>query len=323
MKESGNDPEYLVYRKPGGPILAACPQFRVRVGKYHQKLTGAHISGYFAGAREGLEPYYGMLPLPSLFGGEVDLTEAARALQTYLKRFRFPPVSSLELMTSERRVIESFASLGFRTWKAYGYFLTDLSTTPSGKIWADTFGKHDRQAIKYFDGLGTSFYLSSAEEDFARFLKLHQETMFQRGYRPLTEQFLALMRKHLGDRLQLALSVQSGQLIVGQLTALDRANQTVCIREIGYSKLRNIHSSVVHSWFKICEWAEKNDFRYIDFGGARADEAYRLKAKFGGEIIDKYVIVVPSASKVYPAVRGLLQAAKRTKSAVGRTLQPE
>jgi lipid II:glycine glycyltransferase (peptidoglycan interpeptide bridge formation enzyme) len=320
LEDCGNDPEYLAYRNPGGAIIAACPLFRARVGMYRQRLMGPVSSGRVYGTGESREPrtFQGILPIPTLFGPGADVTVAARALQRYLEGLRFPPVSSLDLMTSQTRVVESLAGLGFRNWKAHGDFLTDLAKTPPDRIWSDVFGKHDRQAVKYFDGLGASFSLSSGEDEFKEFLKLHESTMLREGYHPITPGFLALMRRHLGERLQLALSVISDDVIAGQLLILDRANKTVYIDKVGYSRLRNIHSSVVALWFKVCRWAEDNGFRYVNFGGARSDEALRLKRKFGGEYIEYHVFVVPTASKLYPAAAGLLKGARRLGKVVSR-----
>ena len=309
MADSGANPEYLVYRSHSGDILAACPEFRVRRGRYNQRLMGAPISGRFAGIEEEPEILSTVLPIPSLFAEGVDLTQAARALQEYLGRFRLPPMSSMELMTSQRRVLESFGGLGFKHWMAYSYYVTDLAKTPTKKIWEESFHKHDRQAVKYYDRLETSFRLSSADSDFSEFLRLHEQSTFRKGYRPIRESFLSLMRKHMGKSLLVALTAQAGQLIVGQLAILDKAHQTLHMRETGYLRQKNIHSPVVHSWFNVCEWAEKNGFRYVNFGGARSDEAHRLKRKFDGEITDNHVIVVPNTSKVYSyarAMRGLL-----------------
>jgi len=320
LEESGNDPEYLAYKRPGGPILAVCPMFRARVAKYRQRLTGPLETGTVPDPQEKLKPrsFQGILPIPALFGPEANPEVAARALQHYLEGMRYPITSSLDIMTSQKRVIESLLLLGFRNWKAHGDFITDLSKTPTSNIWSDAFNKHDRQDIKYFDGLGASFRLSSEGGEFNEFLKLHESTMLREGYRPMKADFLALMRRHLGEKLQLAVSDRSGELVAAQLLILDRPSQTVYIDKIGYTRLRNIHSSVVFLWFKICAWAEKNGFRYVNLGGARSDEALRLKRKFGGDFVEYHVFVIPSGSKLYPVTAGLLKGARKLREVVSR-----
>jgi hypothetical protein len=320
LKDCGNNPEYLVYRESGGPILAACPLFRVSVGRYRQKLTGPPFLDRVARGGEQLEreKLRWIEPLPCLFGGDVDVPEAAQALQLYLKPSITRLVSSMELLTWQTRVIECFTRLRFPHRKIGSYFLTDLEKTPPDKIWAEEFGKHDRQDVKYFDGLGASFRLSTTEEEFARFHELHDSSMLREGYSSMTEEFLAVVRRHLGDKLQLAMSVKSEELVAGQLLILDRINQTVYIDRVAYSRSRNIHSSVVSLWFKICIWAKENGFRYINFGGARTDEAYKLKRKFGGEYLETYVFHVPSKSKLHSTAAGILKTTKRLRNVVSR-----
>jgi len=320
LKECGNQPEYLVYRKPRGAILAACPLFRVRVGRYQQKLMGPPVYNRVSPRKEQLErkkPRW-REPLPSLFRDDVDVPEAARALQLYLKPSISNPLGSMELLTWQTRVIESLAALSFRHWKTGGHFLADLEKTPPDKIWVDAFSKHDRQDVKYFDGLGTSFRLSTAEGEFAQFRDFHESSMIREGYSPMTGEFLAVVRKHLGDKLQLALSDRSGELVAGQLLILDRVNQTVYVDKVAYLRSRNIHSSVVFLWFRICEWAKDNGFRYINFGGARSEEAYKLKRKFGGEFKEEYVFVVPSASRLYSTAAGIMRTTRRFTNLVSR-----
>jgi predicted N-acyltransferase len=321
LEELGNRPEYLVYREPRGGILAACPLFRVRVGRYRQKLTAPSVYNRVSHGNERVEVK--MLrwrePIPSLFRNDSDVSEAARALQLYLKPSVSNPLSSIELLTWQTRVIESLTGLGFRHWKTGGYFLTDLEKSPPDKIWAEVFGKHDRQDVKYFDALGTSFRLSTSEGDYAHFRDFHENTMLRKGYSPMTGEFLSVLRRHLGDKIQLALFDKSGELVAGQLLVLDRISRTVYVDKVAYQRSRNIHSSVVALWFRICEWAKDNEFRYINFGGARSEEAYRLKRKFGGEFTEKYVFVVPSASKLYSTAAGLVRTTRRlTKLVTGR-----
>jgi len=312
FKDCGNDPEYLVYRRPGGAILAACPLFRVRVGKTRQRLMGPiYRLAYGSQERKEQKSLQGVLPVPSLFGPEVDLHAAARALQHYLEGFRFPPISSLDLMTSQSRVVESLRRLGFPHKKVHGDFITDLDRTPPEKIWSDVFSKHDRQAVKYFDRLGADYQFTADERGFREFLRLNEGTMLREGYTPITADYLELMRRHLGEKLQLALSSRSNELISGELLILDRANGAVYLDKIGYLRLRNIHSSVVALWFKTCQWAKRNGFRYVNFGGVRSEEAFRLKSKFGGEFTEYHMFVLPSSSVLYPVAAGLMRNARR------------
>jgi lipid II:glycine glycyltransferase (peptidoglycan interpeptide bridge formation enzyme) len=219
-------------------------------------------------------------------------------------------------MTSQAMVFDSLKELGFHYEKVHGDFLTNLERTPPGKIWSDVFGKHDRQAVKYFEGLGAVCHLSNGDEEFRQFLRLHENTMLREGYRPMAEEFLSLMKQHLGDSLQLAFLAKPDEVFASQLLILDRANKTAYIDKIGYSRFRNIHSSVVALWFRICDWADRNGFRYVNFGGVRSDVAFRLKSKFGGEFVQYYLFVIPSASVLYPAAAGLLKGARKIGQAI-------
>jgi len=307
LVELGNIPEYLACRGRNGKIVAGCPLFIARAGKYRRKLTGpVHTERL-----DSDHSVRGVLPIPSIFGPDADVHLAIRSLQHYLEGLRFPAVTSLDLMTSQAFVIQSLKERGFRNWETHGDLLSDLVSTPTMKIWTGIFGKHDRQSVKYFASQETSFRLSTDQGDFGEFLKLHESTMARERYRPMSAEYLSFMRRHLGDRLQVALSVGTKGPIAGQLLILDDASKTVYIDKIGYTRSRNIHSSVVHIWFEVCAWAEENGFRYVNFGGARSAEALKLKQRFGGEFRQYHMFVVPSGSKLYPVASGFMKGIRK------------
>jgi hypothetical protein len=144
-------------------------------------------------------------------------------------------------------------------------------------------------------------------------LSILVETMRREGLYAVTEEYLSLMRRHLGDNLQLLLYVLSGDPVAGQLLILDRPNQTAYIDRIAYSRERNIRSSVVSMWFKICEWAQENGIRYINFGGGWAESGYRLKRKFGGDLQENRLFIVRSPSRLYSVGAGLLKRVRKTR----------
>ncbi len=319
LKECGNVPEYLVYRGTGGDIRAACPHFSVKISAYHHKLMGPLNEGMAADAQRAVHRAFPHVrPLPSLFRPDVEPMDAVGTLRHYLRGFRFPSVSSMELITTQKSVVRALASLGMASRWAGGDYLTDLQGTPPSRIWTDSFGKHDRQSVKYFDGLGTTFQVTSTQRESARFLKLHRETTQREGFHlHMMPEFFPSVQRHFGDKILIALSSLSGEAVAAQLLILDRANQTVYIGDIGYLRPRNIHSSVIHLWFKVCEWAEGNGFRWVNFGGGRKFG----KQKFGGDLVEKYVFVVHNPSRLYPVMARLFKWSKRAKRLIGRKSQ--
>ena len=146
--------------------------------------------------------------------------------------------------------------------------------------------------------------------------------MKREGHLPISAEYLSLMRRHLGTKLRVALSAGSEGLIASQLLILDNASKTVYIDKIAYTRPRNIHSSVVHLWFKVCAWAEENGFRYVNFGGARSADALKLKQKFGGEFKEYHMFVVPSASRLYPVAANILKGVRRFVRASSQEAHP-
>ncbi|MDA4114490.1 MAG: GNAT family N-acetyltransferase [Thaumarchaeota archaeon] len=213
------------------------------------------------------------------------------------------PVVSLQFRVHQQAMIQPLLGAGMRHDVRQGLSILSLVSKPREYIWNNEFGKHDRQAVKYYDDRGASFTFAQSESDFIEYQALHHETMSRAGERPRPREFFSRMQSNLGEKFKVGLITFEGKLIAGFAMICDPRTSTVYLGlNIGYTRVRNIHSSMLYLNWKIVNWASENDFRVINFGITESDHNdpnHKMKEKFGSEFVPVYRFILPTSRITY------------------------
>jgi hypothetical protein len=211
------------------------------------------------------------------------------------------------LKVLDQRIAQSLIGLGFRYRPHHGLFILDIHKKTKQEIWVKVFHKHDRQAVKFYDQAQSSFGFVENEHYFNDFLSLHRESMNRKGYRVRVQDLASRIRSNFGMQFRVAHVSRDNKMIAAQSLLCDLKNSTVHFAPSGYSRTKNIHSSMTYMNWKIIEWASEAGYRYVNFGPALQDPSnpvYRSKEKFGGEFVQGYRFTLPIPSRL----RWLLKA---------------
>ena len=302
LQSAYSRPLYLVCNDGKGSLLAVCPFF------------------YRRGCRRLL--YLDCLPNSQVAGPVVGLQvpnvrEIMKSLRSAVKFSVFNPVVSMKIRVQDSPVIQTLIDLGFRHEQARGQFILDLHDKSPQDIWDGLFKKHDRQAVKYYEGRGSSFGFARNEQDYADFLALHEESVARTKDRPLNSpELLSSMRANLGKRLEIALVRLEDAVMAGFSMTCDSYLSTVYLSTLGYSRVKNIHSPIIYVNWKALNWASENGFRYVNFGTTVADPAnpiYKMKQRFGGRFVPVYQFTLPISGLPYSLASSFNRAIRRVK----------
>jgi len=290
----------MAYRDGEGNILAVCP-FIGKVGKRFLHLDSLPDS-----------PMAGLLVDTNL----KSISEAIESLRKSVKFSPIHPVAAFHIKAHRQEIVRPMISLGFPYKSDYGLLLADLREVPLEHIWGNGFGKHDRQAVKYYDQRGSGFRFASSESDFADYLALEEGPTWNPHDRP---DFLSRMRLNLGDRLKVAVVTIEGRMVAGLIAISDPGSSTVHLATMRYSPVRNIHSPVTYVNWKMIEWALDQGFRFVDFGVWLAAHsvdtthfAYKLKRRFELSFIPRYEFNLRPSGMAYSVARSINRLVQRT-----------
>jgi lipid II:glycine glycyltransferase (peptidoglycan interpeptide bridge formation enzyme) len=213
------------------------------------------------------------------------------------------PVVSLQFRVHEPSIIQPLLDDGVRHDASQGLFILHLGSKSREEIWNNEFGKHDRQAIKYYEDRAAQFFFAKDESDFGEYQNLHQETMSRAGEPSRSMEYLSSMRSNLGEQFKIALVKLENSVVVGFSMVCDQKSSTVYLGlNIGYSKAKNIHSPMVYMNWKILNWASEQGFRTINFGRTDSnskDPIHKLKQKFGSEFVPIYRFTISASNSPY------------------------
>jgi len=211
------------------------------------------------------------------------------------------PVGSMQLRMYDQKMARCLVTLGYYFRAQHGSFILDLHRKSPATIWEGLI-KHDRQAVKYYEGLGSTFDFATREEDYADYLGLHEETVFRGGGRPLVSpELLQSMRLNLGPNLRIAMVRIEDRPFGGVTMICDPRNQIVHLLAVGYAPIRRIHSPIVYLNWKALNWAVDNGYRYLNFGGTTVNPknpVHRLKQRFGGDFAKRFDFVLPISTSL-------------------------
>jgi hypothetical protein len=305
LAANGALPFYLVYRdgRDGRDgIRGVCP-FVIGEGRRFRHLDTPPDS-FMAG--------------PIVDGDEAETLEALGSLPESISFSVRGPVVAMHIMCHQERIIRPMTSLGFpHKRKDYGLLMADLRQTPPERIWNDSFEKHDRQAVKYYERRGTEFRFAARETDLADYLALDRGPTWSRYDSP--EAFSKLI-SNLGDNAKVALTTLGDKVDAGILLLCDRSSSTVHLITMKFTRARNIHSAVTYIDWKATQWAAEEGYRYIDFGPWLAahvvDPAHfasRLKRRFGAAFVPRYKFTVRPSGLVYSVARALNRIALKSR----------
>jgi CelD/BcsL family acetyltransferase involved in cellulose biosynthesis len=284
---------YLLCRNGEGQIVAACPFSYRRTRRYLFYLESLHAS-----------PIGGPIVESKL----VDPSEAIKMLQKSVKFTMRNPVVSLQLRVHQQPLVQTLAGMGYHDDHSQGLFVLDLESKSLVDIWSKGFEKHDRQAVKFYEGHGSTMTFASNEDDLLNYVSLHQETMRRVGELPKTMEHFIRMQSHLDERLKIALVTYDNKLIAGFTMICDAKSSTVYLGlNIGYSKMKNMHSPMIFINWRLVNWASENGFRFVNFGRTDAnsnDPIHRIKQRFSSEFVPVHRFVLPT-SVSYSVVKSI------------------
>lgn len=297
LEDSGTVARYLVCRNPSGSILAACP-FISRSGRrllYLDSLPDSFTAGPVIGAQVNA------------------ISQIIKSLRRSVNFSRVKPTAAMVIKTHQRRVIESIQELGSKEEATHVLFFLDLDRTTPEHIWNHGFGKHDRQAVKYYDGLASfgfandgTRYVTLMRPDW-KLYRFHKLKLFQ-------PEFISRMQALLQDRLKIAEVMDSrGNVLAGSLMLLDpqdSPNPTVHLLAIKHNPSNNIHSVITYiDWKALC-WARDHGFKHVDFGSYPISLSsnpshpyYRFMKRFEITPCPRYVFYIPVSGVSYSLAR--------------------
>jgi hypothetical protein len=242
---------------------------------------------------------------PIISGAAPNAASILAALPKSVKFSLLNPIVAMQLRVHQERIISPLLALGIRHTFNRGLFVLNLQATSPEEIWTSGFKKHDRQAVKYYDQSST-FRFAEKEDEFLDYFSLHEGLIRRDNKELLPRNFLSKMRSNLGDRLKVAVVSSGERVIAGFSVIIDPSNSIVHLTLIGYSRTKNIHSSVVYLNWKTLEWAHKQGFKYVDFGltrSNRADPVYQLKERFRATFLPSYLFSMPTYGLSYSIAR--------------------
>jgi Acetyltransferase (GNAT) domain len=293
-ESSGERALYLACRDGQGTLVAVCPFF------------------YRKAPRRLL--YLESLPTSPIGGPVIDtqLGNASEIIGSLQKSVSFTirnPAVSLQFRIHKPSMIQPLLDTGLRYETSQGLFVLDLTSKTRGYTWNEEFDKHDRQAVKYYEDRASVFSFARDEEDFMEYQTLHQETMSRSGESSRSLEYISSLRLNFGERFKIALVTLEDRLIAGFMMLCDPKISTVHLGlNIGYSKIKNMHSPMVYTNWKIVNWASEEGFRTVNFGRTATnskDPVHKLKQKFASEFIPVYRVTVPTARIPYSAVKSI------------------
>jgi hypothetical protein len=286
-------PLYLACRDRQGRILAVCPFF-YKNGRYLRYLDSLPYS-LMAG------------PLVSKIA---DVPSAIVALRNSVGFSPFNPVIAMRIKVHQESIIKPLMALGMRHSLGHGLFILDFDGRSPEHIWNHGFQRHDRRAVKYLEDHGASFCFASKENDFSSYLSLERGAKWYTGD---GADFLARMRKYLGDTLLLASATFENKMMSGVPLICDSASSTVHLGTMRYASMRNIHepmANVTYINWKIANWAFEHGFRRINFGSypiaesSNPEHPYcQLRQRFGITLVPRYQFILPTSSFSYAVAK--------------------
>jgi hypothetical protein len=293
-ESAGDRALYLACRDGKGVLAAVCPFFyrkSARRLQYLESLPNTPIGGPVIDAHQG--------NIPEIIG----------LLRKSVNFSIRNPVVSLQFRIHRPSVAHSLLGSGLRYEASQGLFILNLSSKARDHIWKMEFSKHDRQAVKYYEDRGSVFSFADSESDFIEYQVLHQETMSRAGETSRPLEYVSGLRSNFGEQFKIALVTLEEKLIAGFMMLCDLRVSTVYLGlNVGYSKIKNMHSPVVYTNWKIVNWASDEGFRVVNFGRTDADSkdpVNKLKRKFASEFIPVYRFTVPTSHIPYSAVRSI------------------
>jgi len=296
--ESANQrPFYVACRDSNGEILAVCPFFYQprKVLNYLESLPDSNSAGPIIGDQS--------INLP-------------RLLNSLRKAVRFTPLSpviAMRIRTRQSQLIEAMVDLGFQYTKTQ-VFVVDLQKTDPLHIWSTGFLKHDRQAVKHYEGMNAKFTFARNEDDYTEYLSLENGVHYTRRNECI--QLLNRMRTHMGNQLRVALVSLEGKVIAGASMLCHPPSSTLCLKMTLFNHPpRKIHSPVTYLNWKVINWARENGFRYVEFGSFSYDpdnqlhfHSSRLKTRFEVSPVPRYEFILPTSDTYYSIARRLSRA---------------
>jgi hypothetical protein len=296
LESSGSRVLYLACRDSEGEILAVCP-FLYSKGKhfsYLDSLPDSPVAGPVIGRRV------------------IDMSPIIASLPKSVRSSLFNPVLTMRIRTHHESIVQCMDALKFRRFSTRGLYILDLHKKEPSYIWNNDFKKHDRQAVKYYDQLGSKFELFREESDLAGYLALERPNWQHFRGRMFQAHFLSNMRSGMGDRFGIALATLGNKAIAGFIMLLDPANSnsTMHLLAIRYTSVANTHSPVTYLNWKTINWACEHGFRYVDFGTYTTAESsnsrlpnFKLKERFGLTFVPRYQFTLPVSNLSYSIAR--------------------
>jgi hypothetical protein len=296
-------PLYLACRDSGGKVIAVCP-FLYTAGRhllYLESLPDSHMAG------------------PVMSGQAMDISKVISSLPKSVRFSPFNPVIAMKVRVHQQRIIQQMIALGFQYEVKDGLFILDLHEKTLEHIWNNGFSKHDRQAVKYHERLGSVFEFAKSEGDYIDYLTLQKGSTRRRKYRA---DFLSKMRLSMGDRLKVAVATLEGKVIAGFPMLCDPVNSMIHLAvwvtvapytgAIRRSAVKNIHSPVIFVNWKTINWAYEHGFRYVSFGGDRASSSPKspfhvLTERFEATFVPAYRFTLPTSRLSYSIAKGIAQ----------------
>jgi len=290
-------PFYAACRDSDGAILAVCPFFyrQGKVLRYLDSLPDSNNAGPIIGDQS---------------------INIAMLLTSLRKSVRFTPLSpvvAMRIRTRQSELIEALVDLGFQHTKTQ-VFVVDLQKTDPLHIWSTGFLKHDRQAVKHYEGMNAAFTFARNEDDYTEYLSLENGVHYTRRNECI--QLLNRMRTHMGNQLRVALVSLEGKVIAGASMLCHPPSSTLCLKMTLFNHPpRKIHSPVTYLNWKVINWARENGFRYVEFGSFSYDpdnqlhfHSSRLKTRFEVSPVPRYEFILPTSDTYYSIARRLSRA---------------
>ena len=294
-------PLYLVCRDAGGRTLAVCPFF-CRTGRQGRHIREMYLESLPESRRAGI---IRSMAGPIVDGQRANASEILASLPKSAKSSSFNPVVQMRINVHQQQIIQTMIALGFQYKIKFEFFILDFHEKIPEHIWSNGFQKHDRQAVKYYEQLGSEFGFARHESEYHDYLALSGGTTDPND----SADFLSKMRLNLGDRLKIARVTLESKVVAGISILCDPVGPTAHLMIIRYSPVRNIHSPVTYINWKIINWAYEQGFRYVDFGAYHrssdpARPSYKLRSRFEVSPVPRYEFALPLSSMYHSVARG-------------------
>ena len=285
---------YLIHRDIGGKIAAACPLVYRKTKQhffYLESLHGSPIGG------------------PIVDGRLVDVSESIRALQRSIRFSLVNPIISLQLRVHEDAMVQTLAGMGYEDDQKQSLFILDLESTTPEEIWNSGLEKHDRQAVKFYEGRSSNFFFANSKIDISDYLALQEETMRRGGDQPRSMDYFLGLQKHFGERFKISMATVENRPVAGFTMLCDVNKSTLHLGlSVGYSKAKNMHSPMVFMNWKLVNWASENGFRFVSFGRTESkstDPIHRLKQRFSSKSVPIHRFTIPTSKVSYSIAKSI------------------